>query len=78
MDASQADIYQLMAYAQLYESERLVLLDPHHGGLHSPMPIHHRIARRDGKVRLTIATVDVTSHEAARMGLRRLLDALQC
>ena len=78
MDASQADIYQLMAYAQLYESERLVLLYPHHGGLHSPMPIHHRIARRDGKVRLTIATVDVTSHEAARMGLRRLLDALQC
>lgn len=64
------------AYAQLYECERLVLLYPHHGGLHSRLPVHHRIARRDNNVRLTIATVDVTSHEAARIGLKRLLDTL--
>lgn len=76
MDASQGDIYQLMAYAQLYECEQLVLLYPHHGGLHSPLPVHHRIVRRDGKVRLTIATVDLTSHEAARMELKKLLDML--
>lgn len=76
MDISQDDIYQLMAYAQLYECEQLVLLYPHHGGLISPLPIHHRIARRHGSVRLTIATVDVTRNEAAQTGLAALLDAM--
>ena len=76
MDVSQSDIYQLMAYAQLYACERLVLLYPHHGGLASQLPIHHRLARRDGNVRLTIATVNVTNNEAARAGLAALLETV--
>ena len=30
---SQADVYQMMAYAQLYAAPRLTLLYPHHAGL---------------------------------------------
>jgi len=73
MDVAQADVYQMMAYAQLYRCERLVLLYPHHGGLASPLPIHHRVAAPDGPVRLTIATVDLASHHSARAGLTSLL-----
>jgi len=73
MDVAQADVYQMMAYAQLYRCERLVLLYPHHGGLAPPLPIHHRVAAPDGPVRLTIATVDLTSHHSARAGLTLLL-----
>lgn len=69
MDIDEADVYQMMAYAQLYNCNRLVLLYPHHAGLTSPLPVHHRVARGDGLVRLAIASVDVTSREAALAGL---------
>lgn len=73
MDVAQADVYQIMAYAQLYQCERLVLLYPHHSGLTSPLPVHHRVAAPNGPVHLTIATVDLTSHQRARAGLTLLL-----
>lgn len=73
MDVDQADIYQVMAYAQVYGCKRTVLLYPGHDGLVSPMPIHHRVGQRDGPVRLTIAKVDVSSHDAARVGLNSLV-----
>jgi len=74
MGIKQADLYQMMAYAQLYECEALVLLYPHHSGLVSPLPRHHRIARPDGPVKLTIASVDLASHASAQADLRRLMD----
>lgn len=74
MGVSQADIYQLMAYAQLYDCARLVLLYPHHAGLGSPLPAHHRIADKDGGVRLTIAAIDLTNHDTARAGLAALIE----
>jgi 5-methylcytosine-specific restriction enzyme subunit McrC len=73
MDVAQADIYQMMAYAQIYACERLVLLYPHHGGLKSPLPAHYRVAVPDGPIRLTIATVDLSSHQSARADLSPLL-----
>ena len=75
MGVKEADIYQMMAYAQIYDCGALVLLYPHHAGLTAQMPAHHRIARIDGPVRLTIASIDVTSHARARAELVGLLAA---
>jgi 5-methylcytosine-specific restriction enzyme subunit McrC len=69
MGVSQADLYQMMAYSQLYSCDRLVLLYPHHAGLTGPLPAHHRVAEAGGPVRLTIASVNVTSRAAARADL---------
>ena len=73
MGIKEADVYQMMAYAQLYDCDALVLLYPHHAGLTAPLPARHRIARFDGSVRLTVASIDVTSHRRARTGLADLL-----
>jgi len=72
MGVAQADLYQMMAYARLYDCADLVLLYPRHAGLASPGPVHHRVAAVDGPVTLTIATIDLASHAAAREGLRSL------
>jgi 5-methylcytosine-specific restriction enzyme subunit McrC len=77
MDLKEADLYQMMAYAQIYECDRLVLLYPHHAGLTTPLPIHHRVAQAGGRVRLTIASIDVTSREAARAGLLAVLRLIE-
>lgn len=73
MDVGQDDVYQMIAYAHLYGCEDLVLLYPHHGGLASTMPVHHRVAAPGGPVRLTVATVNLSSHLAARASLVALL-----
>src|SRR3546814_15094173 len=39
---SQADVYQMMAYAQLYHAPRLPLLYPHHSGLGRGGDVHAR------------------------------------
>lgn len=75
MGISQADLYQMMAYAQVYGTERLLLLYPHHHALPAQLAATHRVAA--GPVRLTVATVDVGSHAAALADLQALLgDAL--
>ena len=57
---SQADVYQLMAYARLYGSARLMLLYPHHTGLEGRGVLaRHRINVEDTDQRLTIASIDV-------------------
>lgn len=75
MGIKEADLYQVMAYAQLYECRALVLLYPHHAGLTGPLLAHHRIAHTDGPVRLTVASIDVTSQTRARTALIDLLAA---
>lgn len=74
MGISESDVYQVMAYAQIYRCDRIVLLYPYHGGLASKRPIHHRVAHKDGTVRLTIATVDLQTQELARRSLAALFD----
>jgi len=59
---SQADVYQLMAYSQLYQCPDVMLLYPHHGGL-PPQPLRTRYAiatQNAGKRSLLVATLDVT------------------
>lgn len=59
---SQGDVYQLMAYAQLYECDRVMLLYPHHQGL-GDRPLHqvYNLATNDGLGQLRIASVDVSA-----------------
>jgi len=58
---SQGDIYQLMAYSQLYECPNVMLLYPHHGEL-PPDPIctRYAIGAKDAEATLSVATLDVT------------------
>ena len=73
---SQGDIYQMMAYAQLYHAPRLTLLYPHHHGLGSEKPIHsrHPITGHETTI-IETATVDVANGEKEVLnGLRRLLN----
>lgn len=58
---SQADVYQLMAYSQLYRCPNVMLLYPHHGDL-PPDPIRTRyaIASEGAEDSLLVATMDVT------------------
>ena len=70
---SQADVYQMMAYAQVYRVPRLTLLYPHHQGLGSEDLIHarHRIAGHD--TILETASIDVSNSADMLSRLRRLL-----
>ncbi|WP_428925421.1 McrC family protein [Marinibacterium sp. SX1] len=73
---SQADVYQLMAYSQLYECRNVMLLYPHHAGLgRHPGTRRFDIARRNGKNALLISTIDVTAPAASVVrALRRMID----
>lgn len=63
---SQADVYQLMAYARLYESARLMLLYPHHANLEKKSVLaRHRINVAGTDDRLTIASIDVAADRSA-------------
>ena len=62
---AQADIYQMMAYAQLYRTDRLMLLYPHHAGLGGAgLFAEHRIAVTGG-AKLDLGTVDVRASRSA-------------
>lgn len=72
---SQADIYQLMAYGQVYDCPDVVLLYPHHGEL-PPEPVRRRysIAKRGAQESLSVVTLDVTkSRRMQEIALRNLI-----
>ena len=72
---SQADVYQLMAYGRIYDCSRVVLLNPHHGGL-PPNPILQRysIVTPGAQESLFVATLDVTGpHRKHETALRDLI-----
>ncbi|SEH15750.1 5-methylcytosine-specific restriction enzyme subunit McrC [Sphingopyxis sp. YR583] len=69
---SQADVYQMMAYARIYHSPRLVLLYPAVPGANGREVEMHGLA--SGRERLEIATVAVDGSEAElREELRHLI-----
>jgi 5-methylcytosine-specific restriction enzyme subunit McrC len=70
---SQSDIYQMMAYAQVYECERLMLLYPHHRGLSESDGLLsvHRISNRPTS-RLAFATVSLAEPRSVSAQLRSL------
>ena len=60
---SQADVYQMMAYAQLYHCPQVMLLYPHHEGLGEQiLNAGYRILAGEG--RLQVASVDLIPDEA--------------
>lgn len=66
---SQADVYQMMAYAQLYKAPRLTLLYPHHAGL-AGEGVQGRFCISGHDARLETASIDVA--QGARGVLERL------
>ena len=71
---SQADVYQLMAYARLYGSARLMLLYPYHSGLEGGGVLaRHRINVEDTDQRLTIASIDMRPDRLSTVGALKAL-----
>ena len=58
----QADVYQLMAYGQLYKSDNIVLVYPHHGELQEePGQLReYSIAKQEASKKLFVETLDLT------------------
>lgn len=71
---SQADVYQLMAYARLYDSARLMLLYRHHPDLEGEGALaRHRLNVAGADERLTIASIDVAADGLATMASLKAL-----
>ena len=70
---SQSDVYQMMAYAQLYHAPRLTLLYPHHAGLGTVDTVHarHRITGHDTV--LETASIDVAKSDQILDRIRKIL-----
>lgn len=56
---SQGDVYQMMAYGQLYDSDRLLLLYPHHSELGSSEGVQASHKVGGGAQTLHVATIDI-------------------
>ncbi|WP_254447615.1 hypothetical protein [Sphingomonas sp. ID1715] len=71
----QADVYQMMAYAHVYQGERLLLLYPHHAGLGSEAAgltcVHQINGTADS--RIAVGTVSLSKPQAAIGQLRKRL-----
>lgn len=70
---SQADVYQMMAYAQLYRAPRLTLLYPHHPGLGANEDVHARNRITGHATILETMSIDVSNSVDMLGRLRRLL-----
>ena len=57
---SQADVYQMMDYAQVYKADRLTLLYPHHSGLGEAAGRLASFVMPQTGVQLEIATVELS------------------
>ncbi|NQV80000.1 MAG: restriction endonuclease [Alphaproteobacteria bacterium] len=70
---SQGDVYQMMAYAQLYHAPRLTLLYPHHPGLGNEELVHARHRITGHETILETASIDVANGDKLLDRIRRLL-----
>jgi 5-methylcytosine-specific restriction enzyme subunit McrC len=71
---SQADVYQMMAYGQIYCCPRLMLLYPHHHELRQPEGVLARHRVKGSEDRLVTATIDVSTNTGLPERLRTLCD----
>ena len=81
LGVAQADVYQLLAYARAYGSERVVLLYPWHRNLASDPGVHRRWLAPDASgqdVRFDIATVDVASQPDVPSVLCTIVEDDEC
>ena len=70
---SQSDVYQMMAYSQIYGCPRLMLLYPHHANIQAIEGIHASYRIADGDATLHSATFDVgKSHKITEQTARIL------
>ena len=60
----QADVYQMMAYGQIYSCDRLTLLYPHHGDVGAAAGMQSSNQIGDGPLQLRTATVAMGAHKA--------------
>jgi len=72
---SQADVYQMMAYGQLYNAPRLTLLYPHHSRLGHQEMVHARNRITGHDMVLETASIDVADGTGILDRLRRLIGA---
>lgn len=70
---SQADVYQMMAYAHLYKTPRLTLLYPHNDALGDVEGIHARFRVSSHETLLETASVDVSNGKDLVLRLRQSL-----
>lgn len=70
---SQADVYQMMAYAQLYNAPRMTLLYPHHPGLGHEAAVHARYSITGHATTLETASVDISNNSGILAKLRALV-----
>jgi 5-methylcytosine-specific restriction enzyme subunit McrC len=70
---SQADVYQMMAYAQLYRAPRLTLLYPHHPGLGAGKDLHARHQITGRAAILETASIDLSDASGVLAQLHRML-----
>lgn len=71
----QSDVYQMMAYSQVHHCKRLMLLYPHHHGIHQePGRIADFNVSGTDDTQLVIATLDLSDISSVPAQLRRLLD----
>jgi 5-methylcytosine-specific restriction enzyme subunit McrC len=70
---SQGDIYQMMAYAQLYKAPRLTLLYPHHSELRGDELVQSSNKITGQEVIIETATIDVGNGEKMIERIRSLL-----
>lgn len=70
---SQADVYQMMAYAQLYRAQRLTLLYPHHLSLGTEEGVHARHCITGHDNILEIMSLNVSNGADITARLRNLL-----
>lgn len=69
----QADVYQMMAYAHVYECDRLMLLYPHHDAVDKEGVVTiHRIANKQGSM-IGIVAVDLLTPKKVGLFLKELL-----
>lgn len=69
---SQSDVYQMMAYGQLYQCDALTLLYPHHRDLALLPGIMGSYAVTPGQQRLSAATVDISGAAGIQSALRAI------
>lgn len=69
---SQSDVYQMMAYGQLYQCDALTLLYPHHGDLVMSPGIMGSYAVTPGHQCLSAATVDISGAAGIQSALRAI------
>ncbi len=70
---AQADVYQMMAYGQLYGAKRLTLLYPHHHGLQGEEGLQDRHRVSGGYSKLETLSLDIASDRDAALRMRRFL-----